>query len=76
MQEMFFSLAFRPGDSHCIHVDVKASDEVKKAINGIVKCYTESYPKSNVFVATNPVAVYWGHISTLEVFCMLLCCFS
>ncbi len=64
---MFLALAFRPGDSHCIHVDIKASEGVKEAIKNIVKCYKEAYPESNIFVATNPVSVYWGHISTLEV---------
>ena len=42
---------YRPSDSYCIHVDAKASDTVKKAVDALVRCYnTITYPKYNNYV--------------------------
>lgn len=65
--ELFLSLTFRPMDSHCIHVDAKAPDEVQAAIMGIVKCYNYKFKKANVFVAKHSIPVFWGHHSVLDI---------
>ncbi|TRY61224.1 hypothetical protein TCAL_10076 [Tigriopus californicus] len=65
--ELFLSLTFRPMDSHCIHIDAKASDEVQSAILGIVKCYNYRFKKANVFVAKHSIPVFWGHHSVLDI---------
>lgn len=63
---MFLAAQFRPVDSHCIHVDPKASPQIKNTVNSIVKCYNEKFPETNLFVAKYPVPVYWCHGSVLE----------
>ena len=65
--EMFLALTFRPGDSHCIHVDPKADETTTKAIKAVIKCYNHKFPNATVFQVPHPVSVFWGHISVLEV---------
>ena len=60
-------------DSHCIHVDPKASETTKKAIAAIVECYKYKYPNTSIFTAADPVPVYWGYFSVLEVRLLNLC---
>ncbi|XP_059088386.1 N-acetyllactosaminide beta-1,6-N-acetylglucosaminyl-transferase-like [Tigriopus californicus] len=64
--EMFLALMFRPQDLHCIHVDLKASEEVMAAISGVVKCYKQKYPDSEIFIPKYRVPVFWGYDSVLE----------
>lgn len=64
--EMFLALMFRPQDLHCIHVDLKASEEVMTAISGVVKCYKQKYPTSEIFIPKYRVPVFWGYDSVLE----------
>ena len=54
-------------DSHCIHVDPKASESTKKAIEAVIECYKHNNPEANIFTAPDPVSVHWGHFSVLEV---------
>ncbi|XP_059088206.1 beta-1,3-galactosyl-O-glycosyl-glycoprotein beta-1,6-N-acetylglucosaminyltransferase 4-like [Tigriopus californicus] len=64
--ELFLASSFHPLDSYCIHVDAKAKDKVKTAIDQLVGCYQWKYPEANIFTVDDPVAVFWGHISVLE----------
>ena len=64
--EVFLALTFRPGDSHCFHIDPKASDATTKAMESIISCYNQKYPNTTMFVIPHPVPVYWGHFSVLE----------
>ena len=63
--EMFLSVMFHPGDSFCIHVDAKASNEVKAAVEGLARCYRQRFPGSNVFTASFPIPVIWGDSGTI-----------
>ena len=63
--EMFLALFFRPTDYHCIHVDIKASDETLANIKSIVTCYQEMFPHSKIFLARNPVPVFWAQGGTM-----------
>ncbi len=65
--EVFLALTFRPGDAHCIHIDPKAPDLTRAATEAVVECYKFRYPEANIFIVPNPVPVFWGHMSTLEV---------
>ena len=65
--EMFLALTFRPGDSHCIHIDPKADKATTRAIKAVISCYNYKFPNTTVFEVPHPVSVYWGHISVLEV---------
>ena len=64
--EVFLSLTFRPGDSHCIHIDAKASDLTTNAVEAIISCYNQKYPGTTIFAIPHPVPVYWGHFSVLK----------
>ena len=70
--EVFLALTFRPGDSHCIHIDPKSSDATTKAMESIISCYNQRYPNTTMFAVPHPVPVYWGHFSILEVYIILL----
>lgn len=59
--EMFLALYLRPMDSHCIHVDAKASHEMHHAVERIVKCYSEQFPKADVFLPRKSIPVFWGY---------------
>ena len=37
--EAFLAMYFRPYNFYCIHLDYKAYDLVRKAVEGLVKCY-------------------------------------
>ena len=39
--EAFLAMYFRPYNYYCIHIDRKADDIVRKAVEGLVKCYAE-----------------------------------
>ena len=38
----------------------------KRAITEMVQCYNKLFGTENVFLADYPIAVYWGHVSLLE----------
>ena len=48
-------------------MDPKASESTKKAIEAVIECYKHNYPEATIFTAADPVSVYWGHFSVLEV---------
>ena len=64
---MFLALTFRPGDSHCVHVDPKADQSTAKAIKAVIGCYNHKFPNATLFAVPHPVSVFWGHISVVEV---------
>lgn len=57
---------YRPHNTYCVHVDLKASHDDLTAIRAIVSCF------DNVFLSSRRYMVYWGHISILhaELTCM------
>ena len=64
--ETFLALNFRPGDSHCVHIDASASRRTRDAMEGILRCYREKFPGANVFSIRFPIKVFWGSVSILE----------
>ena len=40
----------RPHDSHCFHVDPRATDEVKRAMQALVRCYQKKFPEAIIFL--------------------------
>ncbi|TRY73679.1 hypothetical protein TCAL_10160 [Tigriopus californicus] len=64
--EMYLALHYRPVDSHCIHLDLKASDKVKSAVRSLVRCYKLKFPGSMFMIAKLEIPVYWGWDSVLE----------
>lgn len=64
--ELFLISSFDPLDSYCIHVDAKATEQVKTAVDQMIKCYQWKYPEATIFVVDDPIPVFWGHFSVLE----------
>ena len=48
--EVFLSLYFRPNNFHCIHVDAKASENIKNAVSRLVNCYSKIIQKGKIWV--------------------------
>lgn len=64
--EMYLALHYRPVDSHCIHLDLKATDKVKLAVRSLVRCYKHKFPGSMFMISKLEIPVYWGWDSVLE----------
>ncbi|CAL1529302.1 unnamed protein product [Lymnaea stagnalis] len=60
MVERLLRSIYRPQNSYCIHVDMKASESFLKAMSAIVRCF------GNVFLSSKRVSVKWGTFSVLE----------
>lgn len=58
--ERLLRLIYKRSNVYCVHVDVKASATVKKAINSIVDCF------DNVFVATQLEYIVYAGFSRLK----------
>jgi len=41
--EVFMATFYLPQNTHCIYIDGKSDDKVFEAVNGIVKCYKETF---------------------------------
>ena len=48
--EAFLAMYFRPYNYYCVHVDYKALEVVRQAVEGIVKCYAEKVTTETIFV--------------------------
>ena len=70
--EAFLAIYFRPSDSHCIYIDKKATETVRAAIEGLVKCYRQKFYSSDeesskhVFIHEESEVILWGDISILN----------
>ena len=66
--EVFLSLYFRPNNFHCIHVDRKSNALVKKAINNLVRCYSNKTNHGKIFVLSkvDSFSVNWGGNTMLK----------
>lgn len=64
--ERLLRAIYRPHNYHCIHVDLKAGEEIMSAVRAIAGCLP------NVFIASRLNKVYWATYSSLEalIFCM------
>lgn len=64
--ERLLRAIYHPQNSYCIHVDAKASDSVKQAMQGIANCL------ENVFIASRLIDVEWAWFPVLEaeIICM------
>ena len=48
--EAFLAMYFRPYNYYCLHIDRKAEKIIRKAIEGLVKCYAAEVTTGNIFV--------------------------
>ena len=63
--EILLHLTFRPYNSDCIYIDLKASEDIKKAYQSLVDCYQSHFPNTTIFVFPQPAEVLlllllWG----------------
>ena len=70
--EAFLAMYFRPTDMHCIYIDKKATDKVRKTVNRLLKCYREQFYESDeeayrhLFVHDESEVIVWGDSSILK----------
>ena len=64
--EVYLATMFRPVDSHCIHIDVRANDLIRGAVTGVVRCYKEQFPDANLFISSTAVPAFDCDGSGLE----------
>ncbi|XP_076452618.1 beta-1,3-galactosyl-O-glycosyl-glycoprotein beta-1,6-N-acetylglucosaminyltransferase-like [Babylonia areolata] len=64
--ERLLRAVYRPHNYHCIHVDLKAPEELMRSMRGIAGCLP------NVFVASRLTKVHWGSWSVIDahIYCM------
>lgn len=60
--EVFLSVYFRPNNFHCIHVDVKASHQIRRTVSSLVECYSRKTQNGSIFVipVNESTEVDWG----------------
>ena len=58
--ERLLRAIYRPHNFYCVHVDLKASVDVRKGVDAVTSCF------DNVFTAPDSLDVRWGNISVLE----------
>ena len=61
MVERILRSVYRPQNSYCIHVDLKADPQFYAAAEAVASCFRE-----NVRMSSRRVAVKWGTYTTLE----------
>ena len=66
--EIFLALYFRPNNFHCVHVDYKAPDNVRKNVEDLVTCYKTKINQGEIFVIpkNQSISVNWGEMSVLD----------
>ena len=66
--EVFLALYFRPNNFHCVHIDRKASRQQRKAVNGLIRCYSLIVKRGAIFAIpeNESSSVEWGGKTMLE----------
>ena len=68
--EVFLVMYFRPNNFYCIHVDVKASDLIRKAVENLVQCYSNKTTTGKIFVLEKKDSLNVSRIALLK------CCYT
>ena len=60
--EAFLSIYFRPNNFYCIHLDKKAEDEVREALNRLIQCYSTKVKSGKIFMldTSKSYEIVWG----------------
>ena len=66
--ELFLALYFRPNNFHCVHVDRKAPDRIRRTVEKLVRCYKTKANYGVVYVVpqNESISVKWGEMSVLD----------
>ena len=57
--EILFHVMFRPYNNYCIIIDPKSSKMLKLTLKSIIKCYQETFPKTNIIIANWTMPIYY-----------------
>ena len=57
--EILFHVMFRPYNNYCIIIDPKSSTVLKLTLKSIIKCYQETFPKTNIIIANWTLPIYY-----------------
>ena len=58
--ERILEAIYMPNNVYCIHIDKKAPEVFRRAIQAMIRCLT------NVFIPAKSAKVIWGHFSVVE----------
>ena len=48
--EAFLAMYFRPNNFYCVHLDVKASDLIRKTVERLINCYSNKTTTGKIFL--------------------------
>ena len=48
--EAFLAMYFRPNNFYCVHLDVKASDLIRKTVERLINCYSNKITTGKIFL--------------------------
>ena len=57
---------FKPHNAYCIYIDKKASKNFVSAVNQLIEAYKKLFPESVLFIAPNPIPIFWSDFSLLQ----------
>ena len=60
--EAFLSIYFRPNNFYCIHLDKKAEDDVREALERLIQCYSSKTKNGKIFLLdkSKSYEIVWG----------------
>ena len=61
--EILFHVMFRPYNDYCIIIDAKSSIKLKTAFQSIIKCYKQTFPRTNIIIANSTLPIYYFNIT-------------
>ena len=61
--EILFHIMFRPYNNYCIIIDAKSPIKLKTTFQSIIKCYKETFPRTNIIIANWTLPIYYFNIT-------------
>ena len=58
--ETFLAMYFRPYNFYCVHLDLKANDVIRKALESLIKCYKNRLTTGNIFMVNKKESIKVG----------------
>ena len=59
--EVFLSIYFRPDNFHCVHVDAKASQDIRNAVEQLIKCYSDKTRMGSIAIIPKDESISVEH---------------
>ena len=58
--ETFLAMYFRPYNFYCIHLDLKANDVIRKALESLINCYKNRLTTGRIFMVNKKESIKVG----------------